>query len=188
MEFDLRRSPGQLTSRVPETGPRSGLRAKANGRQRAGQRRNFSKLAPPESHPDLRLALPALPENVAIVRHALGGLVEAVDGAEGVDADVKLAVTEACANVVVHAYDDGGGAMEVTAGIDGRTLEVAVRDEGRGMAPRIEGGAGGQGLGLPLIATLSRGLKLNSRPEGGTDVRMSFSLDRSESVQAAESA
>ena len=46
-------------------------------------------------------------------------------------ADVKLAVTEACTNVVVHAYPDGDGPMSVTAGLTDGALTVVVSDEGR---------------------------------------------------------
>jgi hypothetical protein len=45
--------------------------------------------------PDLVLTLPARPENVAVVRHAFGGLGDALDIDDQVLADVKLAVTEA---------------------------------------------------------------------------------------------
>src|SRR5918999_2213671 len=71
--------------------------------------------------PDLVLTLPARAENVAVVRHAFGGLGDALDIEDQVLADVKLAVTEACTNVVVHAYPDGDGPMEVAAAVpDGR--------------------------------------------------------------------
>jgi serine/threonine-protein kinase RsbW len=53
--------------------------------------------------PDLELTLPARPENVAVARHAIGGFADVVDMPDQTLADVKLAVTEACTNVVVHA-------------------------------------------------------------------------------------
>ena len=63
-----------------------------------------------QAEPDLVLTLPARAENVAVVRHAFGGLADVVDVADQTLSDIKLAVTEACTNVVVHAYpgrDDG---------------------------------------------------------------------------------
>ena len=125
--------------------------------------------------PDLVLTLPARAENVAVVRHAFGGLGDALDIDDQVLADVKLAVTEACTNVVVHAYPGGEGPMEVAAVIlDGR-LAIAVRDEGRGMLPRPD--SPGLGLGLPLIATLSETLELGRGEDDRTEVRMTFRLD-----------
>ena len=125
--------------------------------------------------PDLVLTLPARAENVAVVRHAFGGLGDALDVDDQVLADVKLAVTEACTNVVVHAYPGGGGPMEIVAAIlDGR-LAIAVRDEGRGMLPRAD--SPGLGLGLPLIATLAETLELGRSEDDRTEVRMTFRLD-----------
>ena len=127
--------------------------------------------------PDLVLTLPARAENVAVVRHAFGGLGDALDIDDQVLADVKLAVTEACTNVVVHAYPDGEGPMEIAAVIRDGRLAIAVRDEGRGMLPRPD--SPGLGLGLPLIATLSESLELGRGDDDRTEVRMTFRLDLS---------
>src|SRR5919206_3122748 len=86
--------------------------------------------------PDIELTLPARAENVAVVRHAIGGLGEALDLDPQTLSDVKLAVTEACTNVVVHAYDGGEGPMQVAADVSPEYLSVTVRDEGRGIVPR----------------------------------------------------
>jgi len=55
--------------------------------------------------PDLEITLPARAENVAVVRHAVGGLGEVLDVDDQTLSDIKLAVTEACTNVVIHAYE-----------------------------------------------------------------------------------
>src|SRR3954447_26053791 len=95
--------------------------------------------------PDLELKLPARAENVADVRHAFGGFAEALSVDEQTLADIKLAITEACTNVVIHAYeDDEDGALEVDASIDDRRLTVVIRDRGRGIVPRPDS----PGLGL----------------------------------------
>ena len=74
-------------------------------------------------------------------------------------ADIKLAITEACTNVVIHAYDDGEvGLLEVDASIEDNLLTVVIRDRGRGIVPRPD--SPGLGLGLPLIATLAETLEL----------------------------
>ena len=129
----------------------------------------------PVASPDLVLTLPARAENVAVVRHAFGGLGDALDIDDQVLADVKLAVTEACTNVVVHAYPDGEGPMEIAASIRDGRLAIAVRDDGRGMLPRPD--SPGLGLGLPLIATLSETLELGRGSDDRTEVRMTFRLD-----------
>lgn len=130
--------------------------------------------------PDLSLTLPARPENVAVVRHAIGGLGEALDVDDQVLADVKLAVTEACTNAVVHAYADGEGPLEVAAYLRESRLLLVVRDEGRGIVPRTD--SPGLGLGLPLIATLAEALELGTDERERTEVRMTFRLDEEEAA------
>lgn len=125
---------------------------------------------------DVQLTLPARAENVAVVRHALGGLGEALALHPQTLSDVKLAVTEACTNVVVHAYGDDEGPMEVAASVDGDALRVTVRDEGLGIVPRPD--SPGLGLGLPLIATLTESLELGKTPDDRTEVTMVFRLEQ----------
>jgi anti-sigma regulatory factor (Ser/Thr protein kinase) len=125
------------------------------------------------SAPDLELSLPARPENVAVVRHVLGGIGDALDLDHEVLADIKLAVSEACANVVVHAYaDTGPGFMDLEVSTQDHHLAVVVRDHGRGMTPRAD--SPGLGVGLPLIASLAETLELTNGADGGTEVRMTF--------------
>jgi serine/threonine-protein kinase RsbW len=121
--------------------------------------------------PDLELKLPARAENVAVVRHAFGGFAEALSVDEQTLADIKLAITEACTNVVIHAYEDD-------ASIDERRLTVVIRDRGRGIVPRPD--SPGLGLGLPLIATLAESLELGKDDADHTEVRMTFALDENE--------
>jgi anti-sigma regulatory factor (Ser/Thr protein kinase) len=127
--------------------------------------------------PDIELALPARAENIAIVRHAFGALGEAYDVSEQMLSDLRLAVTEACTNVVVHAYPEGQeGPMEVRASIAGEQLTVVVRDRGEGISPRAD--SPGLGLGLPLIASLADSVQLGRDETGHTEVRMGFTLTR----------
>jgi serine/threonine-protein kinase RsbW len=125
--------------------------------------------------PDMQLALPARAENIAIVRHAFGALGDAYALDAQTLSDIRLAVTEACTNVVVHAYPDrGDGPMEVLATLGGQELTVVVRDEGKGIGPRPD--SPGLGLGLPLIASLTESVQLTRDREERTEVRMTFSL------------
>jgi serine/threonine-protein kinase RsbW len=125
--------------------------------------------------PDMQLALPARAENIAIVRHAFGALSEACEVDPQMLSDIRLAVTEACTNVVVHAYPDGReGPLEVLACMEGQELTVVVRDEGDGITPRPD--SPGLGLGLPLIASLAESVNLGRDEQERTEVRMTFSL------------
>ena len=128
--------------------------------------------------PDLELTLPARAENVAVARHAIGGLGDVIDVSDQTLADVKLAVTEACTNVVVHAYPAGDGPMGVRATVNDDLLRIVIIDQGRGILPRAD--SPGLGLGLPLIATLAESLELGTGSNEETEVRMTFRLGASD--------
>lgn len=124
---------------------------------------------------DMQLNLSARAENVAIVRHAFGALGEAFDVDEETLSDIRLAVTEACTNVVLHAYpEDEEGPLEVVASLGEHTITVAVRDRGPGILPRAD--SPGLGLGLPLIASLAESVELGRSENDQTEVRMIFAL------------
>lgn len=126
--------------------------------------------------PDIELALAARAENIAIVRHALGGLGDALAIPPHELDDIVIAVSEACANVVLHAYpSDTEGQMEVAATQCDGALIVAVRDWGRGIRPRPD--SPGLGLGLSMIAALAEEVQLGHDSEQHTEVRMTFSLN-----------
>ena len=127
--------------------------------------------------PDVRLTMPARPEGVAVVRQALAGMADALAFDATVLADMKMAVSEACTNVVVHAYPQDEGPMAVSAFVGEGTLQVVVADEGHGMLPRPD--SPGLGLGLPLIASLAETLELGSGADQRTEVRMTFKLEES---------
>lgn len=133
----------------------------------------------------MRLVLPARAENVSLVRHAVAGLAAAIGMDDAGVADAKAVVTEACVNAAVHAYDEGEeGPMEVVAGLDGKTLDLVIRDFGQGFRPRIAAPGDGQSLrlGLPLIATLASTFELRGNPGGGTELRISLAIDGADDV------
>jgi anti-sigma regulatory factor (Ser/Thr protein kinase) len=123
--------------------------------------------------------MPARPEGVAVVRQALAGVADALDIDAAILADMKMAVTEAATNVVVHAYDEDDGHLEVEilAGEDG--LTIVVRDYGTGIsADGARRDTPALGLGLPLIAALSDGFELRGSAGSGTEVSMTFGYVR----------
>jgi len=124
----------------------------------------------------VRLTLPAVPASVARARHAAVALARALGAPERVVADVALAVSEACTNVVEHAYRDAAapGALHVDARATGDgLLEIVVADEGAGL--RTRPGSAGLGMGLALMAAVATGLELG-HDAGATRVRLTFCL------------
>jgi anti-sigma regulatory factor (Ser/Thr protein kinase) len=131
---------------------------------------------------DLRLTVPARAENVALARQALAGVIDALRTPPALAADIKIAVTEAATNAVLHAYPDGDGPLELHVLVAGARLDVIVSDRGVGLDPL---GAGddtpASGFGLSLIAALSGSFAVSSSAEG-TRVRMSFDSNPDEAL------
>jgi anti-sigma regulatory factor (Ser/Thr protein kinase) len=127
----------------------------------------------------LRMRLAARAENVAVVRHALAGLAERIGMDEAGVADLKTVVTEACTNVVVHAYPDGDsapGPLLVEADPDSEGITVTVGDSGSGVNPEAGTDRSSLKLGLSLIAALSASFSISGGLGRGTEVTMRIPL------------
>lgn len=121
------------------------------------------------------LKLAAEPENVEVARTAVAELAEGFGMTERALGDVKTVVTEACANVVRHAYPLGPGRFEVEAVRLGGSLSIVVRDFGAGMQARIDGSESTMRLGLGLISMLADDFEIAGGSDG-TEVRMRLPL------------
>jgi len=126
---------------------------------------------------DVKLTLPARPENVSVIRHVLGAFAEALRLPDELVEDLRLAVTEACTNVVRHAYpQEVPGPVEITIRPTEDAVSVVVADHGRGIGSSSD--TNGPGLGLPLIAAIADEVELEPVPGGGSRVAMTFARHR----------
>jgi anti-sigma regulatory factor (Ser/Thr protein kinase) len=120
---------------------------------------------------------PALPESVPIARRALAAVAAAAGAAGDRLEEIRLAVSEALTNAVVHAYRNGdAGRLHVTAAVTSGELWILIGDDGRGMHARND--STGLGIGLSLISGLSDDFAILTRASGGTEVQMRFDLKR----------
>ena len=130
-----------------------------------------------ERDASVEFSLPAKSENVVLVRHALSGLANVLGMEPEEIADLKTVVSEACSNVVTHAYEPGTiGPLEVSAHPEQERLVVTVSDRGRGIRPLVDVERRSLRLGIPLIAALSDGFEIGMTPGGGTTVTMRLRL------------
>jgi anti-sigma regulatory factor (Ser/Thr protein kinase) len=120
----------------------------------------------------LELTVAATSENVPLLRHATRAYLEelGLDGATLNDA--LLAVTEACSNVVRHAYEGTDGKMTLSGSAVDHQVSLIVGDGGRGFTPRID--SPGLGIGIPLISALATSVEIRASAAGGTEVAMTF--------------
>jgi anti-sigma regulatory factor (Ser/Thr protein kinase) len=125
--------------------------------------------------PDVRVVLANRADNVAVVRQALTGIADAMRLEDGLLSDIKTAVSEACNNVVLHAYDGREGPLEVYVCPSEDELDVVVRDQGQGIQPNPpDPDPGVQGVGLSLIQALTDHVEFRGAAGEGTEVRMGF--------------
>src|SRR3954471_10031627 len=125
----------------------------------------------------VHLLLPAHARNIAVVRRALEAIAEELALPRRLVEDMRLAVTEACTNVVRHAYCNGeadhASALRVALLPEEQGMRVIVEDRGRGFGPSPP--PGGWRLALPLIAALASELEVShGADDRGSRVAMSF--------------
>ncbi len=126
-----------------------------------------------EPKTDVKLTLPARPENVAVIRHILGAFAETLRLPDDLVEDLRLAVTEACTNVIRHAYPNGSrGPVEIEIRPYEAWVSLVVTDRGRGLGASAD--HAGPGLGLPLIAAMAESVELQPGPGGGSRLEMTF--------------
>jgi serine/threonine-protein kinase RsbW len=129
----------------------------------------------------VRLRFPAKPDYLLLGRLALSGLARELPLGDELLADLKLALTEACGNVVRHAYADGSGDVDVVLRYDDSRILMIVEDSGKGFSvpdelpdpaalvdsEPIEGG-----MGMSIIRAIVDELEVQPGDERGTVVTM----------------
>jgi anti-sigma regulatory factor (Ser/Thr protein kinase) len=135
--------------------------------------------------PRFRGRYAAKASSVAVMR----GEVEAVArecGARGEElADVRLAVSEAATNAVVHGSAGPDARVAVTVELADTTMLVTISDDGPGLSPRND--SPGLGLGLFIIAAITGDLDMKTGT-AGSKVHMGFPILRADAKQELDDA
>jgi anti-sigma regulatory factor (Ser/Thr protein kinase)/putative methionine-R-sulfoxide reductase with GAF domain len=121
----------------------------------------------------LELIVPAVPTSLAHIRAGLRRWLRDVDATQSAAEDLMLAVGEATANAVEHAYGPGGGTVVVTIELDGPDAIVRIRDSGQWREPR----GTGRGRGTLIMRTTTDDFQVE-RTDTGTEVVLRRRIDQ----------
>ncbi|MFA4029215.1 MAG: hypothetical protein GDYSWBUE_002024 [Candidatus Fervidibacterota bacterium] len=126
-------------------------------------------IAQQRSQRDMRfeLTIPCEPSLLKVVRQALAAFAMELNMTMSMIEDIKRAVTEACTNVIQHAYKGIGcsGTVHIACWINGSNFIVEVSDKGVGMRSS-------EGLGIMIMRVLMDEVEIKVGKRGGTKVRM----------------
>lgn len=128
----------------------------------------------------MKIKFSSLPVNVSFARVAAGAFAAQIDFTLNDIEELKVAVSEAVTNSIVHGYDsDPGGDVELYAEIAGETLTIVVEDHGKGiedinkaLQPAFSTDPERMGLGFSFMQSFSDRLEVHSGPGKGTRVKM----------------
>jgi serine/threonine-protein kinase RsbW len=131
-----------------------------------------------ESDDRIHLTLPARPDSLPVARRAVVSHAEKLGIAGEALGDLKTVVSEACTNVVRHAYEgqDKPGALELDLNPEAEGLSMVITDHGGGIRPCPSGDMPSLRLGLPIIGALSSSFQLVSVLGQGTKITIRFPL------------
>ena len=126
---------------------------------------------------NMMLLVPALSQNVALCRVTVAAFASRLDFTVPEIEELKVAVSEAVTNVVLHAYD-GPGMVQVRAECSGGCIDVEVQDWGKGIVDIAKAREasfttipGRMGLGFVFMESLTDRLEVLSQVSKGTTVR-----------------
>jgi anti-sigma regulatory factor (Ser/Thr protein kinase) len=123
--------------------------------------------------PWVRLELTSRPESARLVRSMSSAAGESLGFDPELLSDVNTAVTEACNNVIQHAYADGPGPLSVELRSSPDGVEVRVCDQGCGIRRTVPDHDGLK-VGLALMSAVADRSEFIHVPDGGTEVRLTF--------------
>ncbi len=115
----------------------------------------------------LEVEVPAEAEQLATARHLIRRWVEANGGSDDDCAAFAIAVSEACANSIEHAYGPRDGKVQVRASLVDGEAEVTIRDRGKWREPRD----GNRGRGIPIMEEFMDDVSVEPG-ENGTTVKL----------------
>ncbi|MCH5267153.1 MAG: anti-sigma F factor [Lachnospiraceae bacterium] len=140
----------------------------------------------------MKLVIDSDSANEAFARTVVAAYVTRLDPTLEELADIKTAVSEAVTNSILHGYGGREGEITVSCKLQGKQIEVVVRDEGIGIEdiekameplyttkPEWER----SGMGFAFMEAFMDELQVDSEPGNGTTVIMRKEIGRIQSVE-----
>jgi anti-sigma regulatory factor (Ser/Thr protein kinase) len=115
---------------------------------------------------------PTEPQALTAMRSLLRRWLRHAQGSDQEIAEITTACGEAATNAIEHAGAGGGTPFEVLGKLEGREVDITVRDHGVWRPPRKDD----QGRGIHLISGLMDDVQVTPT-EAGTSVRMRRTLN-----------
>ncbi|MGB9184448.1 MAG: SpoIIE family protein phosphatase [Solirubrobacteraceae bacterium] len=122
----------------------------------------------------LDIELAADPSLLSGLRRMLGRWERSQELELAVASEITIAVSEACANAIEHAYGPSGGSIHVRAERIGETIRISVSDRGNWRPPR----SSHRGRGLKIIEAAMDSFEARSTDQG-TEIVMCRDLSHS---------
>jgi serine/threonine-protein kinase RsbW len=124
---------------------------------------------------DVAISLPQEVETVALIRRAVTNTLSVFGVEDDCVEDIRLALSEACTNVIEHAGVDDE--YEVRVEVDDARCEISVKNQGDGfdfaaLDGEMPDGDSARGRGVAIMRAVMDQVRFSSEPREGTIVHL----------------
>ncbi len=129
----------------------------------------------------MRIEFPSLAENVSFARTCVGAFIAQLDCTLEEIEEVKLVVSEAVSNCIIHAYENRSNEKIIVMASIGveRQLEIMIEDFGKGIAdisqamePTYSSDETRMGMGFTFMKSFMDNVEVRSKVGEGTSVTL----------------
>lgn len=134
---------------------------------------------------EMKLEFVSKSQNESFARSVVAAFVAQLDPTIEELAEVKTAVSEAVTNAIIHGYECGTGTIVIEARIIDKTVEIEVKDFGKGIEdvelarqplytskPELER----SGMGFTVMETFMDSIEIKTQPGAGTTIIMTKTM------------
>lgn len=141
---------------------------------------------------EMNLSFSALSDNESFARVTVASFITQLDPTMDELTEIKTVVSEAVTNAIIHGYDENGlGKVYISCVIEDKTVQITIRDEGKGIEnidearqplytskPELER----SGMGFTIMENFMDRIEIESSPGQGTAVHLTKHLTQNKPV------